>query len=246
MSAKKVKIGSVSYLNAKPLIYGFETGLMKEEIELLTGNPADIAGRLISNTIDIGLVPVAIIPQLTEHHIIGTHCIGAVGEVASVCLFSDVPLEQIKTVLLDYQSRTSVALLQILMKKHWKIEPLVIRGEAGYEHQIQGTTAGLVIGDRAFVQKGRSAFAFDLSAAWMEMTGLPFVFAAWISNKSIDQSFITAFDNANALGFEHLDAIVAAHPGVNINLMDYYRCNISYRLDEPKMAGLKLFLSMLS
>ncbi|HNK30623.1 MAG TPA: hypothetical protein PKG65_16940, partial [Ferruginibacter sp.] len=108
--AQKIKVGAVSYLNTKPLIYGFEQGLMKDEVELLIDYPSKIASLLQTNQVDIGLVPVAIIPTLEEHHIISDYCIGCDGEVASVCLFSEVPLAEVSTILLDYQSRTSVAL----------------------------------------------------------------------------------------------------------------------------------------
>ena len=150
---------------------------MQDEIELIIDYPANIASHLLHNRIDIGLVPVAIIPSLKEHHIISDYCIGCDGEVASVCLFSDVPLLEIETILLDYQSRTSVALLKILLQEHWKISPKLIAGTTHYEQDISGTTAGLVIGDRAFTQRLQSGYMYDLGSAWKEMTGLPFVFA---------------------------------------------------------------------
>jgi len=122
---RKIKVGAVSYLNTKPLIYGFQQGMMNNEIELIEDYPSSIAGMLLDNVIDVGLVPVAIIPRLKEHHIIGDYCIGTSGEVASVCLFSDVPIEQAEEVLLDYQSRTSVRLAKILLKEYWKVNPLL-------------------------------------------------------------------------------------------------------------------------
>jgi chorismate dehydratase len=245
MVKKATTIGAVSYLNARPLIYGFENGMMKDEIRLVRNYPAVIAGQLMNDEIDIGLVPVAIIPQLPRHFIIGNYCIGAVGPVASVCLFSDVPLHEIKTVLLDYQSRTSVALLKVLMKMHWNIEPLMIQGEPGYESKINGTTAGLVIGDRAFRQKTYSSYEYDLAEAWVAMTGLPFVFAAWISNKPMDDGFIESFNLANAEGLKNLDKIVARQTSLTYNLMDYYTKHISYPLDEAKLEGMNRFLALL-
>ena len=86
--------------------------MMNESVELIIDFPSKIASMLLEDKIDVGLVPVAIIPEMKEHHIISDYCIGSVGAVASVCLFSEVPLDKIKNVLLDYQSRTSVALLK--------------------------------------------------------------------------------------------------------------------------------------
>src|SRR5436190_18837386 len=101
---------------------------MKDEIDLLIDYPANIASLLIKDQIDIGLVPIAVIPSLKEHHIISDYGIGCDGEVASVCLFSEVPLPEIETILLDYQSRTSSALLKILLEEHWKISPKTVSG----------------------------------------------------------------------------------------------------------------------
>src|ERR1700712_2405575 len=144
---KKVRVGAVSYLNTKPLVYGFEQGMMKDEIELINDYPARIAAMLLNNQIDVGLVPIAIIPEMDEWHIISDHCIGAEGAVASVCLFSETPLENIEKVLLDYQSRTSVALAKVLLREYWKIDPQLVNATEDFRNHIKGTTAGLVIGD---------------------------------------------------------------------------------------------------
>ena len=246
MDSKKVKVGSVSYLNAKPLIYGFEKGMMKADIELVTDYPSAIASQLIEDKIDIGLVPIAVIPLLKEYYIVSDYCIGSDGEVASVCLFSDVPIEEIKTVLLDYQSRTSVALLKILLREHWKIDPVLVSSAAGYEHDIKGSTAGLVIGDRALEQRKRSEYKYDLGLAWKEMTGLPFVFAAWVSNKKLPVGFCTAFNEANKAGLDQLKMVVAENPYDLFDLEQYYTDFIKFRLDLKMREAIALFLKKLN
>lgn len=242
---QKIKVGAVSYLNTKPLIYGFEQGMMEDETELIMDYPANIASQLINNRIDIGLVPVAVIPLLKEHHIIPGYCIACDGEVASVCLFSDVPLAEIKTILLDYQSRTSVALLKILLQEHWKISPELMAGKANYEQDISGTRAGLVIGDRALVQRSKAKYIYDLGTAWKEMTGLPFVFAAWVSNKPIAASFIERFNKANAYGFLHLDEVISNNSIAGFDLRKYYTQFIKFKLDNRMEDAKALFLRKL-
>jgi chorismate dehydratase len=239
----KIKVGAVSYLNTKPLIYGFEKGMMAGETELIFDFPSNIARRLLNYTIDIGLVPVAVLPLMPEYHIVADYCIGCDGAVASVCLFSDVPLNKIERVLLDYQSRTSVALLKILLKEHWKISPELVPATAGYQQQITGTTAGLVIGDRAFNQLKISKYHCDLGLAWKEMTGLPFVFAAWVSNKKLHKSFIANFNETTALGLNNIEAIVKSINYKDADLEDYYKNCISFDLDNKKKEALELFLS---
>jgi chorismate dehydratase len=243
---QKIKVGAVSYLNTKPLIYGFEQGKMKDEVELLIDNPANIAKLLLNNEIDVGLVPVAIIPFLKEYHIISDYGIGCDGEVASVCLFSDVPLAEIKTILLDYQSKTSVALLKILLKEHWKIAPKLVAGSNNFEQQIEGTVAGLVIGDRALLQRGQHKYIYDLGLAWKELTGLPFVFAAWISNKPLPQSFCDAFNETTKTGLDHIQEIVVQNSFAAFDLGEYYNNCIKFRIDLRMHEALTLFLSKLN
>src|SRR5437879_5085439 len=93
--AEKVRVGAVSYLNTKPLVYGLEKGMMKDAVELTYDYPGKIAQSLLNHTIDMGLVPVAIIPEMNEYYLVADYCIASDGPVASVCLFSDVPVEEI-------------------------------------------------------------------------------------------------------------------------------------------------------
>ncbi len=219
--------------------------MMHDEINLITDFPASIADMLINDEVDISLVPVATIPSLNEYHIITDFCIGTPGEVASVCLFSDVPLQEIKTILLDYQSRSSVGLLKVLIKDFWKIKVELVSSTAGYEDRINGTTAGLVIGDRAFIQRKKRRYVYDLGSAWKEMTDLPFVFAAWIANKKFPDEFVEKFNAATAEGFNHLPEIIAANPYEHYDLKKYYTENISFNLDEEKRRGLEEYLKRL-
>ena len=240
---KKIKVGVVNYLNTKPLLYGLQQSPISERIELVEDHPARLADLLLNNEIDLGLIPVATIPSLNEYHIVGDYCIGSEGEVASVCLFSEVPMNEIKKVWLDYQSRSSVELLKWLMREYWGINPELIEAtDENYRKEIKGTSAGLVIGDRAFEQRKISTFLYDLGMEWRSITGLPFVFAAWVSNKQIPADFIVDFNNANALGLEHIDEIIASHPFDLYDLKKYYTLHISYKLDERKKKGMELFL----
>jgi chorismate dehydratase len=239
---RKIRVGAVNYLNTKPLIYGFEQGMMEQDIALTVDYPAKVAQMLLDDAIDIGLVPVAVIPKLAEHYITGNYCIGCNGAVVSVCLFSEVPLQEVTHILLDYQSRTSVALLKILLQQHWHIAPVLQEAATGYEAQITGPTAGLVIGDRAFKQRTKSKYIYDLGIAWKEMTGLPFVFAAWVANKKLEASFVQSFNNAVSAGLQHLDAIAGTAALEQYSLYKYYTENISYTLDADKQKALQVFL----
>ena len=237
-------MAAVSYLNTKPLLFGLRTSPIIKEIELVEDYPAKIAQLLIEDKVDIGLIPVAATLRLPTWHLQTNYCIGCDGPVASVCLFSEVPLEQIEYVLLDYQSRTSVNLARILLLDYWqKSVTLIDATGEDYRSEIKGTTAGVVIGDRALEQRLCSKYIYDLGEAWKEHTGLPFVFAAWISNKVLPSSFVQEFNSALGEGFDHLNEIVEQAAFSAYDLKTYFTKNISYNLDEKKAEALQLFLS---
>ena len=243
---EKIRTGIVNYLNTKPLIYGLERPPVIGRIDLIGDYPANIARMLRDGTIDLGLIPVAVLPQLPEYHIVGDYCIGTEGEIASVALFSEVPMQEIKKVYLDYQSRTSVALLKFLMREYWGIYPEIIESTGeDYRAEIKGTTAGLVIGDRALEQRRISTFIFDLGSEWKKITGLPFVFAAWVSTRPLPDEFISVFNEGNKMGLSHIDEIVAANPYPVYDLKKYYNLHLSYHLDESKRQGLQRFLEVI-
>lgn len=244
---KKLRVGIVNYMNTKPLLYGLTRPPINEQIELIGDYPSRLAGMLIKGEIDLGLIPVAILPQLPEYHINGDYCIGAEGEIATVALFSEVPMKEIKKIYLDYQSRSSVELLKFLLKEYWGIDPEIVQAENDdYRQEIKGTTGGLVIGDRAFEQRKISTFIYDLGSEWRKITGLPFVFAAWISIKKMPEDFINVFNQANALGLQHIDEIVKENPFDLYDLSKYYNLHLSYRLDAQKRKGMETFLKYIS
>lgn len=193
----------------------------------------------------MGLVPVAIIPKMPQYYINGDYCIGSNGPVASVCLFSEVPLDRVERVLLDYQSRTSVQLAKVLLKEYWTISPELVDAGKDFRDAIKGTTAGVVIGDRALEQRTISPFIYDLGEAWKELTSLPFVFAAWVSNKPLDPAFIEAFNAANSMGLSQIDKVVEESPYSVFDLHDYFTKYLDYRLDDRKRIGLDRFLQYL-
>lgn len=239
-----IKVSCVSYLNSQPFIYGLKNNSIINEIKLSLDVPSVCADKLLSGNVDIGLVPVAIIPELKEFHIISDYCIGADGKIETVLLLSNVPLEKIETVLLDYQSRTSVLLLKILAERFWKISPLWIDGENNFEKKISGTTAGLVIGDRTFALKNNFKYSYDLAEGWKKFTSLPFVFACWVSNKKIPGDFISRFNAALESGLKNISVVASQYPSNGFNPFDYLTKKVSFTLDVNKKEAMKLFLEM--
>jgi len=243
---KKIKLGAVSYLNTKPLLYGIEhSPELMQQIELIKDYPSNIANQLLEGSIDIGLVPVTVMPAMKEYYIVSDYCIGAEGDVASVCLFSDVQLDEIEKILLDYQSKTSVELCKVLLKYHWKKNIALEDEQQDFAERIRGTTAGVLIGDRALQQRKISKHLYDLAGNWKQMTGLPFVFAAWIANKKLPEDFLFLFNQKNSEGVNNIEAVLKNNECSFYDLRTYYTKNISYKLTAEKFKGMNLFLDLM-
>lgn len=240
-----LRISAVSYLNSKPFIYGLEHSDFLKNAYLSLDTPVMCAQKLLNNEVDIGLVPVAIIPQIKDAQIISDYCIGAVGAVRSVKLYSQVPINEVENILLDYQSYTSIALTRILAKAYWNIDPNWISAKVGYEAEIIGSTAGVVIGDRTFELNEKFNYQYDLSEEWFKLTQLPFVFACWVSIVKLDNFFLEKFNTTLSLGLSKLDLIANE---INLtkkykeDVFPYLKHAISYNLDDKKREGLNLFL----
>lgn len=237
----------VKYTNTLPLRYGINNSTVLNEIDLQLDIPAVCAQKLLENKVDIGLIPVAIIPLLKEHYIISNYCIGSNERVDTVKLYSHVPLNEISTIYLDYQSRTSIMLAKVLCKNYWQINPTFVNAEAGFEAKITGKNAAVVIGDRCFSLNGTFAFEYDLAFEWKKHTTLPFVFAAWVSNKKIDTDFIEKLENAMAYGIERVDIAIKEDIAIKdpIMIKQYLTERINYNLDEAKKKSLHLFIDLI-
>ena len=232
----KIKISAVSYTNTKPFVYGITHSDIINQIDLSLDIPSTCANKLIDNQVDIGLVPVAALLRIPEYHIISEYCIGADGPVNSVFIFSEKPIEEIRSIRLDEQSRTSNNLALVLLKNYWKISPEVVTGEAD---------AFVQIGDRTFGKVHQYSFAYDLAAEWKNFTGLPFAFAVWASNKKINPEFISGLNSALKFGIDNRELILSQLPQYNgFDLQDYLMNRLDFNLDNLKREAIDKFLKL--
>lgn len=234
----KIKISAVAYTNTKAFIYGLEKSNIIQNIELSLDIPADCAAKVINGEVDMGLIPVAAIPQVPNAHIIGNYCIGSNGAVNSVFIFSDVPADAIKTVKLDAESKTSNNLAKILFKHHWK-QDVTFTTDLSVK-----TDAMVLIGDRTFGKKDDFAYAYDMGEEWKKMTGLPFMYAAWVANKALPQGFKDNFNAALKFGLDHREDVIATlpkYPKFDVN--DYLYHKLAFDISEERTKALHLFLA---
>lgn len=244
---RKIRVSAISYLNTAPFVYGLLHSDIVQNIDITFDYPSECARKLQQNESDIGIIPVAALLSLPKYEIISNYCIGAVGAVRTVALFSNSPLEKIERIYLDYQSRTSVNLAKILSKKFWKISPEWMPFTPSQDANGLEPHEGLVIiGDRVFNSEKHYKYCYDLAEEWFKFTGLPFVFAVWASVKPLDNDFIDSFNSALGFGLQNIPLSVD-----NFNLkyidrieaIDYLNKNISYNLDDSKKKAIEMFLS---
>lgn len=245
MTKFPVQVSCVSYLNSTPFVYGLKHHKIAEQIKLSLDIPSVCANKLITGEAQIGLVPVASIPEIPNAERISDWCIAANGKVKSVTLLSNVPLTEIETILLDYHSVTSVNLTRILSHYFWKTDPFWLNTNEGFEEKISGTTAAVVIGDRSLKMRDQFQYVYDLSEEWKKFTGLPFVFACWISNVKLDDAFKSDFNEALSLGIKNMEAVIAElkiKSDFYPHSEDYLRNILDFSFDENKNMAINLFL----
>ncbi len=242
----KIRIATVSYLNSIPFTYGIESsGAIDAELTLAT--PAECSRLLGSGDVDLALVPVAALSNLgVEVEVVTSHCIGAVGAVRTVALFSDDALSSIKRVWLDVDSQTSIKLLAHLCEHHFHITPEwhFLSDKSRLAHPEDGD-AFLLIGDKVFEHEGEFEYTIDLAEEWVSLTSLPFVFAVWVAPVGTDDAIVEQLELALEWGVEHtFEALQALRPDVEME--DGYRYlteSIDTQLDGAKRQGMELFLS---
>lgn len=233
-----MKVVAVSYLNTVPFIYGIEQAAPSWLRAALTlAVPSACADSLINRQADVALVPVAEIPRIENSKIITDFCISAEGAVDTVVLLSDTPLEEVKTIYLDTHSRTSVKLVKVLAAEKWGIEPVWIDG---IPESVEQGEAIVAIGDKVFSIENNFRYKIDLACEWQALTGLPFVFAAWVARTPQGESIEEELNRALAYGVEHIAQSIPANYD-HQKAYHYLTQNIQFRLDEPKRAAMRLF-----
>jgi chorismate dehydratase len=247
----KIRISAVKYANTYPFIHGLKESGFDKKIILETDHPADCAEKLVGGKVDIGLIPVAVLPLMKEYHFVSDYCIGANGKVRTVMLLSNCPFDLIKTVYLDYRSRSSVNLTKVLAKFSWKKEFLWVNSSKGFDFRNVGLNEAVVlIGDQCFEFEKSFRYNIDLAEAWKKFTGMPFVFACWTANKRMEGDFIEEFNKALLFGINNIDAVVEKFGKTGTitgnDLKNYLTYNIDYMFNNEKKEALKLFLEMMS
>ncbi len=253
----KIKITGVNYLNTFPFKYGIEKNIhLLEWAEIDYATPFECAERLMQGKTNIALAPVAVLALHPHLKIITQYCLSTNDAVKSVKLYSKKKIDQIQSIILDYQSLSSVSLVKVLMKYYWKKEVRYIQGYDGFQKKLE-VDAMVVIGDRTFELNGKFDYEYDLATEWYHFFGKPFVFAAWISNTDLDEKQFNALNAVFEYGVKNIDKVVQ-HTLNNTNILnflgkperekyitEYLTNNMQYVFDDDRKKSLQYFLKLL-
>lgn len=242
-----VRIGAVGYLNARPLTWALDQHPGRWSVRY--DFPSVCARILHEGQVDLGLIPSIEYLQAPDYRFVPGIGIGSFGAIASVALYSRVPLAEIRRLALDTSSRTSVALIKVLCQHRFRIAPEFVSHGPDLAAMTTVCDAGLLIGDPAF-DADHAALGltkFDLGSEWTTMTGLPFIYAAWTGRAgAVTADDVRRLQEAQAAGVAAVDTIAAEYARgdarVAARAAAYLRDNVRYGLGEREAAGLQLFL----
>jgi chorismate dehydratase len=242
----KLRVGIVNFLNSKPLAWGFLKGHHADLFAPTYHPPAMVARMLGQGNLDVGLIPSIEVQRLPQLRVLPDICIAARHEVRSVLLLSRCPPEEIRKVALDQNSRTSVALLRILLRERWNVDPEYLHERADPERMLAEADAALLIGDPALKVDRDRYLVHDLAGEWHALTGLPFVFAVWAVRPEVELPELPFyFKSSLRYGLSSLDILVreaAAELGLESSeVREYLTENLSFFLRSEEIEGLQEF-----
>ena len=242
----KPRVSVVKYLNTVPLVWGMLHGRQRGKYDLDFTTPAECADAVFEGRADVGIVPSIEYQRIDRLEIIPGLSIASKSPVKSVLLLSTVPIDRIRTVSLDNSSRTSVALVTILLRRFYNIEFESIPAAPDPDQMLGTADAALIIGDPALTYKREAAHIYDLASEWRKFTGLPFVFAVWAGHADRNMRELREdFADSCAYGLEHLDEIAKTYAPLSglspEDIKVYLTEHIDYTLDEENLSGLRLF-----
>lgn len=238
-SLKPFRVGSVGYLNAAPLVRGIEN-------EVIIATPARLAEMLQKDELDAGLVSITEVLYHNRYDVLDGIAIASLGEVKSVLLAHRRPLEETKEIFCDTASLTSVNLLRVLLAERGLkpgFKPLPDYASAAQLDAV------LLIGDPAldFLRAQTGHEIMDLGAEWLELTGLPFVYAVWALRRGVENSRLRRqLREARDFGLDTLDSIILNRPEYDYEFRkDYLGWHIHYHLSTDEKHGVARFIELL-
>jgi chorismate dehydratase len=236
----KIRVASVSYFNAKPLLEGLGDD---PAISLSLAVPSALLELLRTKQADVALLPVIDYQRLENLSIVPAGGIGCDGPTLTVRIFSSEPIERISSLACDGDSHTSIALAQVILAERYGLRPEFVALD-------RTADAKLLIGDKVVCEEPKDLpHQIDLGAEWKALTGLPFVFAAWTAREGVDLGDLPArLEEARKKGLERADSLVETYAvprGWPAGLARKYITEyLKYEIGPRELEGIRLFYEL--
>ncbi|MEZ4687265.1 MAG: menaquinone biosynthesis protein [Bacteroidia bacterium] len=245
-----MRIALVSYINTTPFTDGLRHVFSEQEVQLDLLSPADCAKALESGNADVALLPVGAIPDFKDIKLLPNWCIGADGAVESVFIVSQRPIQEIETLYLDPHSRSSNGLAHILLQYYWNINPEIKKNSERNYGKVKDRNGAVIIGDKAIRLRDKFRYVYDLSAAWKNLTGMPFTFAVWAYRPgTVSAEHLEKLDEAFSWGVAHASESAkrwSTHFKLDPDFSrEYLTRHISYEFGRFKHQSMRIYLSAL-
>ena len=233
----------MDYANVAPLVDGLDPATLRRAV------PSRVADWLATGEVDLAILPAIELARMPGVKVVPGWGIAADGRCDSVILFSSCPLPEVRTCALDASSRTSSALVRVLLDREGARGVRWLRlGEGTLAERLERADAALLIGDPALrASEPEGVSRFDLAAEWKRHVGLPFVFACWATRAGyeLDADTRRALDEAAARGLASRDRLAEAESlrtGLPVPMLRDYFGHLQYALTEQHLMGLRAFL----
>lgn len=249
MTPQSIRLGAVTYLNARPLVYGLQAEANRFSIRFDV--PSTCAALLHDRVVEVGLIPSIEYLHRSDYRIVPGVAVASKGTVASVALFSSRSVSSIRTIAVDTSSRTSTMLLRILCARHFQIKPELRPTPPDLSVMLEQCDAGMLIGDPAlFVDPAALGVQkIDFGDEWRAMTGLPFVYAFWAGwSGALKLADVARLQEAKEAGAGHVEDVAREYFGRDEKKVAigtrYLTENVSFELHEAEQEGLRRFYGL--
>ena len=249
MTQTPLRIAAVSYLNAVPLVWGLVHGPQRGRFQVEFMVPSRCADALREGSADAGVIPSIEYQRIEDLKVVPGLSVSSAGPVRSVLLISRCSAEKIGSLALDISSRTSVCLVQLVLRRRYGVAPSLHPHAPNLPAMLHEYDAALVIGDPALASNLPGLFVYDLADEWRAMTGLPFVFAFWgVRQEAASPEWVPVFQEAAAYAMAHLEEILPAESertGLPVSLIrSYLTENIDISFGAKNLEGLERFYAL--
>ena len=249
-----IKLGSVSFLNAKPLTYAIENNLIDHEFDLIQTPPSELSQKLSNKEIDLGLIPVAELLKRRDYSVLPDMSISSVGKVDSVIVIAKTDIKEIKKIAVDKRSQSSTGLLKIVIEIFYGLEPEYISRDIDQHDYLDNVDGSMLIGDsglKKFYQSDDSYNIYDLGEIWTAHTGLPFVYAVFAVNEGVilgENLDVLRYSKDYGLNIvEDIAKVESEKIGIDYNIcLEYLTKRIKYDLGNDEIKGIIKYSELLS